>query len=46
MAEMSISIKNKYFGGELIIIALIQQLLGMLLCFFMHLKWHFFAKML
>ena len=39
MAEISILIENKYFGGEHIIIALKQQLLGMILCFFVHLKW-------
>ena len=50
MAEIFISIENKYVDGEHIIIALKQQLLGIILWFFMHLKWpwllRFFAKIL
>ena len=44
------SIEIKVFQVDNNIIALKQQLLGIILCFFMYLKWpwllHFFAKML
>ena len=33
MAEISISIENKYFGGEHKVITLKQQFLGIILCF-------------
>ena len=34
MAEISISIENKYFGGEHKVVTLKQQFLGIILCFF------------
>ena len=33
MAEISISIENKYFGGEHKVVTLKQQFLGIILCF-------------
>jgi flagellar biosynthesis protein FliR len=44
------SIENKVFQGDNNIIVLKQQLFGIILCFFMHLKWlrllRFFGEML
>ena len=39
MAEISISIENKYVGGEHKVRALKKQFLGIILCVFMYLKW-------
>ena len=36
MAEISISIENKYFWGEHKVITLKQQFLGIILCFLMY----------
>ena len=36
MAEISISIENKYFGGEQKVITLKQQFVGIILCFFFY----------
>ena len=38
MAEISISIENKYVGGEHKVITKKQQFLGIVLCFFMYFK--------